>query len=233
MYSLQKTRWLALCAALLLAGVAAGQAAEILWKAKNIPWADTAGIKGAKNAPLWSEGTLHRLPINMVMLGEARPQTTRVLVMLGAISVEIAGQPAGEFGPGSFVSIPPGAKYALTATAAGECTFLLQPGGPAAEREILRKAKNISWVETAGIKNAKNAALWAEGTLHRLPINMVLPGEARPQATRVLVMLGAISVEIAGQPVGEFGPGSFVSIPPGAKHALTATAAGECTFLLQ
>ena len=126
MQALQRICWLALCAVLLLTGVAAGQAAETLWKAKNISWADTAGIKEAKHAPLWSDGTLHRLPINLILPGEARPQTTRILVMLGAISVEIAGQPFGEFGPGSFVSIPPGAKYALTATAAGECTFLLQ-----------------------------------------------------------------------------------------------------------
>jgi hypothetical protein len=126
MHSLQKIRRLAFGAILLLAGAMASPAAEILWKARNIVWTDTAGIKGARNAPLWSEGTLHRLPINMVLPGEARPQTTRIVVMLGAISVEIAGQPSGEFGPGSFVSIPAGVKYALTATAAGECTFLLQ-----------------------------------------------------------------------------------------------------------
>jgi hypothetical protein len=219
-------------AILLLAGVMSGPAAEILWKARNIAWTDTAGIKGAKNAPLWSEGTLHRLPINLVLPGEARPQGARILVMLGAISVEVAGKPAGEFGPGSFVSIPSGAKYALTTTAAGECTFLLQQADSAAA-EVLWKARNIAWADTAGIKGAKNAPLWSEGTLHRLPINLVLPGEARPQATRVLVMLGAISVEIAGKSSGEFGPGSFVSIPAGAKYALTTTAAGECTFLLQ
>lgn len=126
MHSLKNSCRFGLGVALMLAGMPASQAAEVLWKARNIAWSDTAGIKGAKNAALWSEGALHRLPINMVLPGEARPQTTRIVVMLGAISVEIAGQPSGEFGPGSFVSIPAGAKYTLTATAAGECTFLLQ-----------------------------------------------------------------------------------------------------------
>jgi quercetin dioxygenase-like cupin family protein len=233
MHSLNYTRRLALCAVLSLAATAIGQAAETLWKAKNIPWADTPEIKGAKNARLWDQGALHRLPINMVLTGAAQPQATQILVTLGAISVEIAGKPSGEFGPGSFVSIPSGAKYALTATAAGECTFLLQNNSEGGDREVLSRAKNISWADTPSVKGAKNAQLWNGAALHRLPINMVLPGEAGSQGARLLVTLGAISVEIAGRPSGEFGPGSFISIPAGAKYALTATAAGECTFLLQ
>jgi len=232
MHSSQKIHRFGLCALLLLAGAAAGQAAEILWKQKNMPWTDTAGIKGARQAPLWTEGTLHRLPINLVLPGTAGAQPTRIFVQLGAISVEIAGKAVGEYGPGSFMSVPAGAKYALTTTAAGECTFLLLSAAGPAGGEVLWRTKNMPWADAAGIKGARQASLWAEGTLHRLPINQVLAGAAGSQPTRIFVQLGAISVEITGKAAGEYGPGSFVSVPAAAKYALTTTAAGECTFLL-
>jgi glyoxylate utilization-related uncharacterized protein len=153
--------------------------------------------------------------------------------MLGAISVEVAGKPAGEFGPGSFVSIPSGAKYALTTTAAGECTFLLQQADSAAA-EVLWKARKHRLGGHGRDQGGQERS--AVERRHLAPTADQLGAARRSPARRprgVLVMLGAISVEIAGKSSGEFGPGSFVSIPAGAKYALTTTAAGECTFLLQ
>lgn len=244
-----RLRWSA--AAILALGTLRAFAADeaTLWRPKNIAWADTAAIKGAKHAPLWgsvggaAEGTLHRLPINLVLARAAQPQATRIVVLSGAIGVEIDGREAGDFGPGSYLAIPPGAKHTLTTSAAGECTFLLQTAAAAesgsAGAATLWRPKNFAWADTAAIKGAKHAPLWGDaagaeqGALHRLPINLVLAREARPQATRIVVLSGAIGVEIDGREVGDFGPGSFIAIPAGAKHALTTSAAGECMFLLQ
>lgn len=250
MFTFQSTlRWSA--AAILALGMLRASAADlaILWRPKNIAWADTAAIKGAKHAPLWGgaggaeEGTLHRLPINLVLARAAQPQATRIVVLSGAIGVEIDGRESGDFGPGSFIAIPAGAKHALTTSAAGECTFLLQTAVSAETAATgnakLWRPKNLTWAETVGIKSAKHAPLWgdataaAEGALHRLPINLVLTREGRPQVTRIVVLSGAIGVEIDGRESGDFGPGSYIAIPAGAKHALTTSAAGECMFLLQ
>jgi quercetin dioxygenase-like cupin family protein len=205
---------------------------EVLWRARNIPWSENTAIKGARTATLWNEGALHRVPINMVLASGTQSRGAHIFVLLGAISVEIAGEPAGEYGPGSFVSIPASTRYQLTTTAAGECTFLLQPARNAAGR-VLTRARDISWRDTPDIKGAKHAEAWPGAIAHRLPINMVLASKGKPEPARIVVWRGAVSLEIAGKPSGEFGPGSFISVPANTAYQLTATAAGECTFLLQ
>ena len=97
--------------------------AAITWKSRDLKWADNTAIKGAKQCDLGEGGAFHRLPINQLLAGAG---AARVVVLRGSISVEIAGQPVGEYGPGAYVTVPAGSKYTFTATAAGECTFLLQ-----------------------------------------------------------------------------------------------------------
>ena len=97
--------------------------AAITWKSRDLKWTDSATIKGAKQCELGEGGVFHRLPINQVLAGTG---AARLVVLFGSVSVEIAGRPVGEYGPGAYVSVPAGSKYNFTATAAGECTFLLQ-----------------------------------------------------------------------------------------------------------
>jgi len=214
---------------LALAAVAWG--APVALKSRDLKWTEHPAIKGAKQCELGEGGVFHRMPINQVLAGTG---AARVVVLRGSISVEIAGQPVGEYGPGAYVSVPAGSKYTCTATAAGECTFLLQPV-PAAtpDQAVTWRARDLKWTDHPTIKGAKQSALGEGGVFHRLPINQVLAGHHPARGTRAVVLLGSISVEIAGQPVGEYGPGAYVSVPAGSKYTLTATAAGECTFLLQ
>jgi quercetin dioxygenase-like cupin family protein len=225
----------------------AGAAEPALRRARDLKWADFPAVKGASRAPLTTgaatdgEGALYRLPINLPLTREAIPTGSRVLVLRGAIGVEVGGRELGEFGPGSFVAIPAGAKHVLTASAAGECTFALLPApaaGGAAAATVASRARDLRWADFAAVKGAREAVLWdgtsaaGRGALLRLPINLPLTREAQPGTARLIVLTGAISVEIAGRECGEFGPGSFVAVPAAQKHVLTASAAGECTFLL-
>jgi quercetin dioxygenase-like cupin family protein len=147
----------------------------------------------------------------------------------------LAPRSAGEFGPGSFLTIPAGVKHAITATAAGECTLAVLESPAASAPAAGQRARDLRWADFPAVKGGREAELWTaagRGALLRLPINLPLAREAQATDTRLIVLTGAIGVEIAGREHGEFGPGAFVSIPRGGKHALTATAAGECTFLL-
>lgn len=206
-------------------------AAPVTLKSRDLKWTDNAAIKGAKLCAVGEGGVFHRLPINQVLGGSG---AARAVVLLGSISVEIAGRPAGEYGPGSYVHVPAGSKYTFTATAAGECTFLLQHvADSTTDQAVTWKARDLRWTDNTAVKGAKLAALGEGGAFHRLPINQVVAGQNPAGGTRVAVLLGSISVEIDGRPAGEFGPGSYVFVPAGDKYTLTATAAGECTFLLQ
>lgn len=217
--------------ALVLAAPAGAAPVTVTVKSRDLKWTDNAAIKGAKLCAVGEGGVFHRLPINQVLGGSG---AARAVVLLGSISVEIAGRPAGEYGPGSYVHVPAGSKYTFTATAAGECTFLLQHFADSTTDEAVTwKARDLKWTENTAAKGAKIAALGEGGAFHRLPINQVVAGQNPARGTRVAVLFGSISVEIDGRPAGEFGPGSYVFVPAGAKYMLTATAAGECTFLLQ
>ena len=244
-YRLTPRLALAACALAAAASLAAAESGPSLLRARSLNWSDTAGAKGARHAPIWGEAAagnqavLQRLPINTVIASDARPHDLRVLVLRGAISVEIAGREAGEFGPGSYLSVPRGTKHAFTTSAAGECTFLLQLAGTGGATEpVLLRARQIAWADTTGIKGAKHSVLAGfppadKGVLHRLPINLPYTLEAAAEETRIVVQRGAIGVEIDGKEHGEFGPGSALFVPRGAKLVLTATAAGECSFFLQ
>jgi quercetin dioxygenase-like cupin family protein len=219
----------------------AGAAEPALRRARDIKWTDFPAVKGASRAPLTTgaatdgEGALYRLPINLPLTREAIPTGSRVLVLRGAVGVEVGGREFGEFGPGSYLAIPGGTKHVLTATAAGECTFAVLPAPAAGGAVNASRARDIRWADFAAVKGAREAVLWdgaGRGALLRLPINLPLTRDAQPGTARLIVLTGAISVEIAGRDCGEFGPGSFVAIPAAQKHVLTATAAGECTFLL-
>jgi hypothetical protein len=210
-------------------------------RARDLVWSDEAAVKGAKRSVLWENGTqggmgaLHRVPINQVTAGSGGPGGVRVFILLGALSVELDGAAAGEFGPGSPVVVRPESRYAFTTTAAGECTFLLVRGGPADAGDSMR-ARDLRWQDLPEPKGAKQASAWggpAGARLYRLPINTIIAGKAEGSERHGVVHRGAISVEIDGRAAGEFGPGSYVRVPAGAKFAFTATAAGECTFLLQ
>jgi len=212
----------------------------IAWKARDITWEVLPPLNNAYTAALWNDasgqGAIHRLPINQPLNGETGEVGLRVVIILGGLSVEAHGDLVGEYGPGSFVSIPLGTRYALTATAAGECTFLLMHSATTAAETVAQKARSIAWEALPPIKDAYTTALWkdavGQGAIHRLPINQPLSGGTGAAGLRAVIMLGALSVDVDGELVGEYGPGSFVSIPHGARFALTATAAGECTFLI-
>jgi quercetin dioxygenase-like cupin family protein len=239
-------RLLAAAFALALA-LPAGAAEPALRRARDMKWADFPAVKGASRAPLTtgaataSEGALYRLPINLPWTRDAMAAGSRVLVLSGAVGVEVGGREFGEFGPGSYLAIPGGTKHVLTATAAGECTFAVLPApaaAGAAAATVASRARDVRWADFAAVKGGREAVLWGggeavgRGALLRLPINLPLARDAQPGMARLIVLTGAISVEIAGRECGEFGPGSFVAIPAAQKHVLTATAAGECTFLL-
>lgn len=214
-----------------LAVAATAWGGEITWKSRDLKWSDNAAIKGAKQCELGEGGVFHRLPINQVLAGTG---AARLVVLFGSVSVEIAGRPVGEYGPGAYVQVPSGSKYTLTATAAGECTFLLQHVADSGTDQVVTwRARDLKWTDNTAIKGAKMCALGEGGAFHRLPINQVLTGQNPSRGTRVVVLTGSISVEIAGQSVGEYGPGAYVSVPAGGKYNFTVTAAGECTFLLQ
>lgn len=218
-------------ALLLLALAPAVWAGPVAFKSRDLVWKDTPAIKGAKQSEVGEGVVFHRLPINQVLAGAG---AVRIMVLFGSVSVEIGGQAVGEYGPGSGVQVPAGSKYTLTATAAGECTFLLQPvEAPPVDQAVTWRARDLKWTDHTAIKGAKLAALGEVGTFHRLPINQVLSGHDVARSVRVLVQWGSISAEFDGQTAGEFGPGSYLSLPAGTKYMLTATAAGECTFLLQ
>lgn len=205
-------------------------------RARDLAWVDDASIKGAKRSVLWEAqsgaGILHRVPINQVTAGTSGASEVRAFVLFGAVSVEVDGTTSGEFGPGSVVIVGPEKRYAFTTTAAGECTFLLVRGEPTGGGGSTR-ARDLRWTELPEPKGAKQSPAWGGGAFYRLPINTVLGGPPSGSDRHAVVHWGAISVEIDGRSAGEFGPGSHVRVPAGARFAFTATAAGECTFLLQ
>lgn len=217
----------------LLVFVAPLWSAAVTWKARELKWADNATIKGAKLAAVGHGGTFHRLPINQVLAGGDAAQDARVVVLLGSISVEIDGKALGEYGPGAYVAVPARGKYTFTATAAGECTFFVQHAPPSGSAGVTWKARELKWTDSAAIKGAKLATVGDGGAFHRLLINQVLAGGDAARDALVVVLLGSISAEIEGEIAGEYGPGAYVAVPAGSEYTLTATAAGECTFLLQ
>lgn len=229
------------CAALagLLAATLAASTVDAR-KARELNWRPLPSIKGGFVAPLWENhlgsGALHRLAINQPFKPESNADALRVLVLFGGLGVEIDQRILGEFGPGSSVTIPAGSACALTATAAGECTFLLIRSPGARVEAAGKKGRDHSWQPLAAIKGAFSATLWSgtesSGALHRLAINQPHQSTARGDGARLVVLLGAITVAVDQRILGEFGPGSFVSIPGGARYSTTATAAGECTYLV-
>ncbi len=107
----------------------------------------------------------------------------------------------------------------------------------AADAPTLTSAKELQWVDVAEPAGAKQAPLWGDaksadsGVMVRWKFNSKMPEMARAHDLHIVVMAGTFTVEIAGG-YREFGPGGYVSIPRGVKHALGCEAAGECKFVM-
>jgi len=116
-------------------GAVAGEA-PTLWSAAEVRWGDLPGVPGARQALLWGDpersdhGTLDRWPAGASIPARVAPHDIHIVVFTGTLTIEIDGEEAGQFGPGSFVRIPEGARYAPGCEAAGECNFVKHVPGP-------------------------------------------------------------------------------------------------------
>jgi len=118
------------------------------------------------------------------------------------------------------------------------CVLLLVAAvGEAADAPVLWTPKDLTWVEVPEIPGAARALLWGDpakgayGALNRWKFNTKLAEVARASDAHFVILAGTFSLEIEGG-YKEFGPGSYVMVPKGVKHALGCEAAGECRFLM-
>lgn len=125
----------------LIVSAAVAAEAPTLWTSSQVKWNDVAEPAGAKQALLWSDaatgdkGTLNRWKFNTKNPPRADGHDTHFVVLAGTFTLEFEGEEQKQFGPGGFVSIPKGTRYAPGCEAAGECVFVMHaPGGGAAGR---------------------------------------------------------------------------------------------------
>jgi len=122
----------------LIASTAAAADAPTFWTSGQVKWTDVAERAGAKQALLWSDaatgdkGTLNRWKFNTKNPPRADAHDTHFVVLAGTFTLDLDGAEQKQFGPGGFVSIPKGTRYAPGCEAAGECIFVMhQPAGAA------------------------------------------------------------------------------------------------------
>ena len=111
----------------------AGGAADAptLWTSAQVEWAEVAEPAGGRQALLWKDaatgdkGTLNSWKFNTRNPPRTSDRDTHFVVLAGTFTVDLDGAEQKQFGPGGFVSIPRGTRYAPGCEAVGECIFVM------------------------------------------------------------------------------------------------------------
>lgn len=127
-----------LCA---FASAAAAADTPTFWTSSQVKWTEVAEPAGARQAPLWDDpatgdkATLNRWKFNTKNPPRTEAHDTHFVILAGTFTLDLDGAEQKQFGPGGFVSIPKGTRYAPGCEAAGACVFVMhRPAGAAAAR---------------------------------------------------------------------------------------------------
>jgi len=103
----------------------------------------------------------------------------------------------------------------------------------AASAATVRPAKDVVWMDVPVVKGAQIAILWGDpktgpyGCLKKFPPGAALPLHSHAHDQRTVVIAGAVTFRVDGQPDQELGPQAYSLVPAGVKHAATCGPA-EC-----
>jgi len=118
------------------AGDTAKPAEATLLPAAEISWQDTPGLKGGKNAALWtapdksSRDAFGRFPGGFIEGNDPKPVHAhpfgfKLVVLEGTLVVTVEGDPSKELGSRSYGYVPPNVKHCVICKTGADCVFFI------------------------------------------------------------------------------------------------------------
>jgi quercetin dioxygenase-like cupin family protein len=108
---------------------------------------------------------------------------------------------------------------------------------------VVASSDDLAWTDVKGrdgsLMNLRTVDLWgqaakgAHGSLTKFPASLAEPLHTHSRDLRVVVIAGRMAFSIDGSETKELGPGSFVSIPAGIRHAAICRPASPCEVFLE
>ena len=124
------------------------------------------------------------------------------------------------------------------ALSAGAALAALAPPGV-----VALSSDDLAWTDVKGRDGAltglRTVDLWgqaakgAHGSLTKFPAGLAEPLHTHSRELRVVVVSGRMAFSIDGKETKDLGPGSFVTVPAGVRHAAICRPAGACEVFLE
>ena len=96
--------------------------------------------------------------------------------------------------------------------------------------------EELKWADVADLPGAKEAVVWGDpkkgayASFNRWPAGTEVPLHWHTHDNRGTVISGTLSISMDGGPAKEVGPGSYLFVPGGVKHATACKAGADCVF---
>ena len=117
------------------------------------------------------------------------------------------------------------------------CLFLTVAIGIAkGGKSVAWSADEIQWKESSTVKGAWSATLWGDpskgayGTLRKVSAGMDLGKHSHTFDQKVVGVSGTWEFHVEGEPVKEYGPGSYIMVPGHVKHSSKCKEGADCVY---
>ena len=103
-------------------------------------------------------------------------------------------------------------------------------------KSVAWSADEIQWKESPTVKGAWSATLWGDpskgayGTLRKVSAGLDLGMHSHSFDQKVVGVSGTWEFHVEGEPMKEYGPGSYIMVPGGVKHSSKCKDGADCVY---